>query len=372
MKQIIGDSRDASPAANAAFTSPVPSELTDFLSSDYDNLHLDLKANLTHFRTNFTPSSSPQPWEQTFGKSPQTDELFMAYNYALYLDHISASGRRVYPLPTFTNVWLNNSSSDRDPSLPAAAGGGFPGSYPSGGPLPNVIDIWQKFAPSLEFIGPDIYLADYEKICAKYRHRNQVLFIPEQRSDEFGARRAWMAIGSYGAVGIAPFGIDSVTEEKDAFTRHYKLLSQIRFHILKAHRKPGSSYGFFFDDLYADGRDPSPPITTSFGDWEVVISRAFVFGKKGSGAGMIIRLDDGKEEKRARFLLVGFGYQCKWRNTRTESVFTGLLSFTEMYGHVQTGELRRGRMLNGDESESGKLVSLFCLPSALRCAAKYD
>jgi hypothetical protein len=358
--QIIGDSRDASPAANQAFTSPVPSKLTSFLSSDWSNLHPDLQANLTHFKSTYTPSSTPKTWEETFGpNSQQTDELFMAYHYALYLNHIALAGQKIYPLPLFTNVWLNNNGSDRDPSFPAAAGGGQPGHYPSGGPLPSVLDIWQKFAPAFEFIGPDIYLADYEKICMKYRHRNQPLFIPEQRSDEYGARRVWMALGSYQAIGSCPFGIDTVTEEKDAFTKHYKLLSQIRFHILEAQRKSGSSYGFYFDELASDGRDPSPPMTTSFGDWEVVISRSFVFGKPGSGAGMIIRLDDREKKGQARFLLAGFGFQCKWRNTRKESVFTGLLSFTEMIGDVKSGKLRRGRKLNGDESESGKLVSSF-------------
>lgn len=273
----------------------------------------------------------------------------MAYHYATFLEYVALAGKAEYPLPLFTNVWLNNDGEDRDSSFPMATGGGTPGHYPSGGPLPNVLDIWQAFAPTFEFIGPDIYLADYEKICSKYRHRNQPLLIPEQRSDEYGARRVWKAFGSYQAIGTCPFGIDTVTAEKDAFTKHYRLLAQVRFHILEAQRAPGSSYGFFFDELASDGRDPTPPTKATFGDWEVTISRSFVFGRPGSGAGMIIRLAE------ARFLLVGFGFQCKWRNTSPSSVFTGLLSYTEQIGDAKSGKLRRGRKLNGDESESGKL-----------------
>lgn len=345
---MIGDSRDANSAANKVFSDPVPKELVDHLSKNWDSLHPDLKVNLKEFKSRKVTSGS---WEDVFGENSQkTDEIFMAYHYSIFLEYVAAAGKKEYPLPLFTNVWLNNDGDDRDSSFPPmASGGGIPGDYPSGGPLSNVLDIWMAFSPTFDFIGPDIYLADYEKICAKYRHLDQPLLIPEQRKDEYGARRVWKAFGSYQAIGTCPFGIDTVVPETDAFTKHYLLLSQIRNYILEAQRSPGSSYGFFFDELGSDGRDPTPQTVANFGDWEVTISRSFVFGKPGSGAGMIIRLSE------AKFLLVGFGFQCKWRNTSSKSIFTGLLSYTEQIGDIKTGKLRPGRKLNGDESESGKL-----------------
>lgn len=68
-------------------------------------------------------------------------------------------------------------------------GGAKAGVYPSGGAVPHTMDLWKYNAPSLEFISPDLYLHDYEQVCQNYRHRNQPLFIPEQRRDEKGVRR---------------------------------------------------------------------------------------------------------------------------------------------------------------------------------------
>ena len=113
----------------------------------------------------------------------------MAYHYALYLEKIASYGRKAYEIPLFTNVWLPQ------PGEPGAASGGAkPGEYPSGGAASTVLDIWQKFAPHLEFISPDIYHNTYTKTCADYCHRDQPLFIPEQRRDHFGARTAYAQV----------------------------------------------------------------------------------------------------------------------------------------------------------------------------------
>lgn len=150
-----------------------------------------------------------------------------------------------------------------------------------------MLDIWRTFAPSLDFIAPDIYLNDYSATCENYRHLNQSLFIPEQRRDGHGARRIWKAFGSFQAIGTSPFGIDTLKPENNAFTRPHKLLSKVKDIILEAHRKPGSSIGLFFDELLDDGRDPSPPTIARFEGFEVTINRCFVFSKPGPGAGCL-------------------------------------------------------------------------------------
>jgi hypothetical protein len=64
----------------------------------------------------------------------------------------------------------------------------------------NVLDVWKAFAPSLDMISPDVYLNDYSSSCAKYRYREQPLFIPEQRRDEYGARRVWLPLEAISAL----------------------------------------------------------------------------------------------------------------------------------------------------------------------------
>ncbi|KAG0652722.1 hypothetical protein D0Z07_0345 [Hyphodiscus hymeniophilus] len=345
---LLGDSRDGSSIVNKRFSENVPQEIIEHLSSKWETLHSDLKANLQMFKSLGRGSGS---WEDVFGRSSQTDELFMAYHYALYVDHIAAAGKQEYGLPLFTNVWQNNIAGVSDDAFPIiAGGGGEAGNYPSGGGVTNVLDIWLKFAPSLDLIAPDIYLNDYSISCAKYRHLNQPLFIPEQRRDEYGARRVWKAFGSYQAIGTSPFGIDTLEPATNPFTKHYGLLAQVKDIVLEAHRKPSSMVGFFFDDLSDGERDSSPPTVAQFGDFEVTISRSFVFGKAGPGAGMLIHLGD------AKFLLIGWGFQASFKSLLPKATFTGILSFTEKTVD-EAGKLVTGRRLNGDESRSGK----FCI-----------
>lgn len=343
---LLGDSRDASSLANKRFAEPVPQVLVDHLSNNWEKLHPDLKTNLQPFRNSDRKTGS---WEEVFGKSNRTDELFMAYHYALYLEKITKAGKAIYPLPLYTNVWQNNPGDDQSPNV--AGGGNQPGVYPSGGGVSNVLDIWLTFAPSLDFISPDIYLNEYNSWCAKYRHLDQTLFIPEQRRDEYGARRIWKAFGSYQAIGTSPFGIDTLEPDNSPFTKHYKLLSQVKDYILEAHRKPGSSIGFYFDEILPDGRDISPPTIAEFGEFQVTINRSFVFGKPSPGAGMLIHQGDGK------FLLIGWGFQATFKSLSPKSTFTGILSFNEKQVDRVTGKLVTLRKLNGDETRGGK----FCI-----------
>jgi hypothetical protein len=347
---ILGDSRDASPAANDRFTSPVPQKLIDFLTKDWESLHDTLKSNLREFRTYSPTDSSNCSWESVFGKSQRTDEMFMAYHYALYLEKVAAAGKEVYPLPMYTNVWQDYAGDDTENDFPVVVGGGGdPGDYPSGGGVANVLDIWRSFAPSLDFIAPDIYLNNYASVCAKYRHSNQPLFVPEQRRDEYGARRIWLAYGNYQALGTSAFGIDTLAIDENPFKKHYGLLAKVSPFVLATHQKPGSGIGFCFDELLPTGKDPSPAVTATFGTWRLRIERAFVFGKPGPGFGMVIHLDN------ARFLLVGEGFQVKFSSTRSTAVFTGILKFVEkeVINEV-TGEMRSWRTLGGDETRSGE------------------
>jgi beta-galactosidase GanA len=254
---LLFDSRDGSTEANRLFAEAVPSDLVEFFSTEYDSLHDDLKINLATFAARSKPQSGT--WEEVFGVGNRTDELFMAYHYANYVNRVAAAGREEYSIPLYTNVWQNCAEDDIDSDVPiVAGGGGEPGDYPSGGGTTNVLDIWLRFAPNLEFIAPDIYLNDYSSLCTKYRHRNNILFIPEQRRDKYGVRRIWIAYGTFQALLASPFGIDTLEPERNDFTKHYALLSDVSQLVLEAQRTHGSSVGFCFDE-FTSTKDPSKP-----------------------------------------------------------------------------------------------------------------
>ncbi|EFQ88840.1 hypothetical protein CFE70_006483 [Pyrenophora teres f. teres 0-1] len=345
---LLFDSRDGSAQANKVFAEPVPGDLLEFLSKEYDTLHADLKNNLKTFVARSKPQSGT--WEEVFGSSNKTEELFMAYHYAHYVNHVAAAGKAEYSIPLYTNVWQNyvGEDADNDDDTPVVVGGGGePGDYPSGGATTDVLDIWLRFAPDLDFIAPDVYLNEYTTLCGKYRHRDNILFIPEQRRDEYGARRIWIAYGTFQALLASPFGIDTLEPETNPFTKHYGLLSQVSQLVLEAQQNPGSSVGFCFDEVVSS-KDPSKPVKKRFGDWDLTIERSFVFGKPGTGSGMVIHRGGG------RFLLIGWGFQVTGRSTKADTKFNGILKNEEkVVEDMSTGKLRTLRTLGGDETRSG-------------------
>ncbi|RME56251.1 MAG: glycoside hydrolase family 42, partial [Caldilineae bacterium] len=237
---VLGDSRDRSPAAEAAFIAPVPPELVEQLTLHKDELGSGLRGL---WEAQGFPTGGS--WEEMFGSGVETDELFMAWHYARYLDQVAAAGKAEYPLPLFANAWL---SSLGDEPGGWASGGQKPGEWPSGGPLPQTLDIWMAAAPHLDFFAPDIYQPQFAEWCQQYTRRGNPLFIPEMRRNEDGARQLFYALGEHDAMCVSPFGIDSVEPAPDnPLVRSFRLLRQMAPEILN-HQGDGSMIGFLLDE----------------------------------------------------------------------------------------------------------------------------
>lgn len=222
--------RDFCDPANAAYNSQVPMELIDYLVKHKENLFPELYKvwSTNGFKTAGT-------WEEVFGKSEiktdrkdwqfysyYTEELFMAWNYARYVGKVAAKGKNEYPLPMYVNAWLKQPFSY------------WPGRYPSGGPLPQVMDIWRAAAPSIDFISPDIYMDEFNWVCKEYTRSGNPLFIPETRGGSAGAARALYVYGEFSAGCFAPFGIDNDRFRKnDPLDATYALLQNMSSLILE-------------------------------------------------------------------------------------------------------------------------------------------
>ncbi|KAH6689905.1 glycoside hydrolase [Plectosphaerella plurivora] len=313
---ILGDSRDRSALAEAAWEEPVPEALLAHLA-DNPNQAFVKRFPSIH-------KSGKHSWEDVFGKGPAADEMFMA--------KVAAAGKIEYPLPLYVNAWLTvDGPESLDVSTPAfvatsaeVAGGSKPGQYPSGGPCVHVLD-------------------EYETTCKEYLYKDEPLFIPEQRRDPEGARRMWLAYGTYGAIGVSPFAVEI---DPVAVGREFKVLNRVKDVVAKA--GPADRFGFFFDEL----RDPplaEKPWVTVFGDLEVTIHRASVFGKPGPGGGLVVRLAENK------FLLAGFGFDVRFRSLKKGAGFTGILSSRELEP-AEDGTLRTGRIWNGDQIKGGEAM----------------
>lgn len=358
---LLGDSRDRSDPADTAFNSPVPEALLKRLQSEPKETLAPSLRDLVS-RAEVGGWRSEASWEQTFGNGLRTDELFMAYHYAHYVETVAAAAKAAYPLPLFSNVWLPLIGATNT----LVGGGGTPGIYPSGGPVPNTLDVWRLFAPSLDFIGPDIYQDNYEEVCRDYSRGGQALFIPEQRRDERGALHLWTAVGTYGALGISPFGIDTVEPSSSPFTKHYALLRQVASLLLQTRLEGRQVFGFFFDRSSGGTVDPDAEQQVVFGEWKLIIRPAQVFGQPAPGYGMVIACSDD------RYLLVGEGFQVHFDRveapSRPKPSFVGLKYFREIDivadrddPHHVTAVPKR--FLNGDEVNVGRGIVAARMPS---------
>jgi hypothetical protein len=146
----------------------------------------------------------------------------MAWNYALYVERIASAGKKEYPLPMYVNAWLKQPVTF------------WPGRYPSGGPLPQVLDVWRAAAPSIDFLAPDIYFEEFSWVCDEYTRSGNSLFIPETVGGELGAARAFYTFGEYDASLFAPFGIDNPRyAQNDPLDESYAVLESMSSTILE-------------------------------------------------------------------------------------------------------------------------------------------
>ena len=136
---MIPDSRDRSAIAESLFKQSVPAELMSYLEKRRETLIPEFRAAwaAAGFRSRGT-------WEEVFGGGPGTDEIFMSWYFARYVNQVTAAGKAEYPLPMFVNAALIRP-------------GYQPGQYPSAGPLPHLMDVWRAGAPTIDFLAPDIY-----------------------------------------------------------------------------------------------------------------------------------------------------------------------------------------------------------------------
>jgi hypothetical protein len=208
-----GATRDQLPEAKAAFNAPVPRQLMDYMAKNKENL-------VSEFRQYWEAAGGKTSgtWAEVFGNQPMTNEIFMAWYYALYVDQVAKAGKAEYPLPMFINV-------DLGPAI---------GEYSSGGALPIQLNVWQQGAPAIDIIGPDIYLPNFAEWCARYDRSGNPVWIPETRAD---AANAFFAIGNHAAMGISPFGIERQADASTPLAQAYGLLAQAAPEILEAQAK---------------------------------------------------------------------------------------------------------------------------------------
>jgi hypothetical protein len=349
---VLGDSRDRCDAANQAFAAPVPKELLDYIGNNKDKLHPQLRKAWEE-----AGSKTSGTWEEVFGKAAYTDEIFMAWNYSGYVGQVAAAGKAEYPLPMYVNTWCSMPAPDRGP-----------GTYPSGGPEPQVQNIWKVGAPAIDIRSPDLYSPNFPVWVEWYRESyapDDPLFIPETDGTT-GAYHVFYALGQHDAMGFTPFAIDELglvppsptaTEPADLpLARSYATLMQLAPVILENQGK-GKMAGVV---VVAD----EPPQKITLGDYVLEVSYARnrrppapastpppAPASPAHAGALFIAL--GPDE----YLAAGSGPVSVTFSPNTPGAPTaGILSIDE--GTYVDGRWVPGRRLNGDENGQGQFLRI--------------
>lgn len=332
---LLGTGRDYSEQAQSAFAEVVPAELAGALGVT-------------------------GTWKEAFGTD--AEEHFMAYYFAKAVEQITIAGQKEYPLPCYTNAWLKQYPW-------------YPGSYPSGGPVKNVHNIWKLVAPSLCTLAPDIYVPYVAQILDEYSYPGNPLMVPEVRKDSVTASYCLYSFMKHNAICYSPFGIEElalppetvdkppmevmialnidpsafdITGSKDYLAATYDLVDQIQplylryrgtEHLQSYVKKSDTDFGTFL----------------SFKSYDLAVAYSPKMPTKPLAAGVVIELapDD--------FLVAGMMSSLTFRAKEGENLKVEFLRLEE--GTLENGQWKPGRIMNGDEK---MMLRLNDMPTCFR------
>ena len=362
---MLEDARDHSALANAEYSKGVPAELMKHLAKNKKNLHPALAE-----KWEAAGSKKSGSWAEVFGDDRYTDEYFMAWNYARYVEALAGIARAINAdRPLCVNAALNSR-------------GRRPGEYPSAGPLAHLKDIWHAASPSVDFLSPDIYDTGFADWVAQYALPDNPLFIPEVRRDSRNAAQAYYVLGHHDAIGISPFSIENGSDAPgDPMVKAYAKLAEAMPLIAKYQ---GSDA---MDGVLLSSESPETVITD--GNIRITLSHYFTLpwdprAKNGSpwpeAGAILIKLAPDE------YMLIGTGTVAKFEHLSEGAAAAGTLgedgflstgsdrtkaataktSASERVGLAKVEEVSIGedgtfsrvRTFNGDETHQGRHVRI--------------
>ena len=185
---LLGNAREVSDEADAAFAGEVPQEFASYMRSHTEYMEEDVRAAVE-------AGAEKGSWRDVFGTA--AEEIFSAYHVASFVEYVAKAGKDAYNLPMTVNCWLDKAADT-------------PGDYPSGGPVARVHEVWDYCAPSIDVYCPDIYVPYFNKVCDRFVRSGNPLYIPEAATHSYAAPRMVYTVGHYHAMCYSPFGFDDI------------------------------------------------------------------------------------------------------------------------------------------------------------------
>ena len=361
---MLEDARDYSREANKIFNAPVPAEFMTYLQKNKKALHPQM---LKKWESQGCKKQGN--WQEVFGADIYTDEIFMAWHYAKYVEGLAQTARSIYNIPLYVNAAMNSR-------------GRKPGEYPSAGPLAHLIDVWHCGAPSIDILAPDLYDNGFTDWVAQYKLHNNPLFIPEIRLTDDNSIRAFYIFGEHDAIGISPFSIEDGSDSpKSPLVQSYTQLKEL-MPLLTKYQGKGLMKGLLFDnenkeriiiddDLTVTARHfftlPWDPRATNGSIWPEGGGILLKLSKNEyvvAGSGIVLEFSKTSEkqtiEKQKQLGEDGFALgndQIKTKHHKFKGKRCGI-GYVDEVKVDKDGKLHYVRRLNGDQNHQGRHVRI--------------
>jgi beta-galactosidase GanA len=329
--------RERGAVAEKLFAGAVPAELMRALAARGEKVEPEL---LARWKANGSKSSGT--WAAVFGGDEWGQEVFTAWHYARFAEALVKAGKAKYDLPMFVNAALNRT-------------GRKPGEYPSGGPLPHLLDVWKAGAPSVDFLAPDIYFPNFAQLAARFDRADNVLFIPEANNatNSQASANAFFSFGELDSIGFSPFSIESLGDAPTALSQSYAVLKQLS-PLLSESRGRGRLAGFRAT-INEDGAVIDSPVKKRLGGIEFTVTFVDPWTPRdkqaiGDHGGLVIHA--GNED----FWFAGQGITITFRGADGGAPLVGIDVAEE--GEFVDGKWVAGRRLNGDQTHQGRHIRL--------------
>lgn len=361
---MLEDARDYSREANKIFNAPVPAEFMTYLQKNKKALHPQM---LKKWESQGCKKQGN--WQEVFGADIYTDEIFMAWHYAKYVEGLAQTARSIYNIPLYVNAAMNSR-------------GRKPGEYPSAGPLAHLIDVWHCGAPSIDILAPDLYDNGFTDWVAQYKLHNNPLFIPEIRLTENNSVRAFYIFGEHDAIGISPFSIEDGSDSPNSpLVQSYARLTEL-MPLLTKYQGKGLMKGLLFDSENKERIIADDDLTITARHfftlpWDSRATNGSIWPEGGgillklskneyivAGSGIVLEFAKTSEkqtiEKQKQLGEDGFALrndQIKTKHDKFKGMRCGI-GYVDEVKVDKDGKLHYVRRLNGDQDHQGRHVRI--------------
>lgn len=361
---MLEDARDYSREANKIFNAPVPAEFMTYLQKNKKALHPQM---LKKWESQGCKKQGN--WQEVFGADIYTNEIFMAWHYAKYVEGLAQTARSIYNIPLYVNAAMNSR-------------GRKPGEYPSAGPLAHLIDVWHCGAPSIDILAPDLYDNGFTDWVAQYKLHNNPLFIPEIRLTDNNSVRAFYIFGEHDAIGISPFSIEDGSDSPNSpLVQSYARLTEL-MPLLTKYQGKGLMKGLLFDSENKERIIADDDLTITARHfftlpWDSRATNGSIWPEGGgillklskneyivAGSGIVLEFAKTSEkqtiEKQKQLGEDGFALrndQIKTKHDKFKGMRCGI-GYVDEVKVDKDGKLHYVRRLNGDQDHQGRHVRI--------------